>query len=162
MKIDIRQANENDKDGIWEVLSTAVEQGNFCIYSYDMSYDDIMNHWQQPNHDIFVATSDKDGIIGTFYLKPLEVGLSNHVVTGDFIVLGNDKSRGAMREMGNVAIREATNQGYSSFLIKAIQHNRRVLKVFSELGFHVTGTIPRAYRNKNGRFLAFVLLIRSL
>jgi hypothetical protein len=33
MKIDIRQANAADKDGIWKVLSAAVEDGNSCVYS---------------------------------------------------------------------------------------------------------------------------------
>ena len=162
MKIDIRQANENDKDGIWNVLSTAVENGNACTYSYEMSYDDILNHWNNKIHQVYVATNEEEEIVGTFYLKPLEVGLSNHVVTGDFVVLGNEKSRGAMRTMAYKAIEEAANQGYSSFFLKVIQHNRRALKVFNQVKFHVTGSIPRAYRNPQGRFLAFVLLIRGL
>ncbi len=161
MKIDIKAANDSDKDGIWKVLSQAVEYGNACIYSYDMSYDDIMNHWFDEKNEVFVAIVEEE-IVGSFYLKSLNVGLSNHVATGDFIVLGNDKSRGAMRLMVQIAIQKALKKGFSSISVTVIQQNRRALRAFNQNGFHVTGSIPRAYKLPNGRYSAFVALIRAL
>lgn len=162
MKIDIRQANETDEKGIWKVLSAAVEYGNTCLYSYDMSYEDILAHWQNPKHQVFVAVNEESEIVGTFYLKPFEAGLSNHVLTGDFLELGNDKSRGSMRAMANAAINQASKQGFASMYLKVIQHNRKTLRVLNQLGFQVTGSIPRAYRSPQGRSLAYVLLIRTI
>lgn len=161
MKIDIRTANESDKDGIWEVLSESVEQGNACIYSYDMNYEEIMNHWFNENNNVFVAIVEEQ-IVGSFYIKPFDVGLSNHVATGDFMVLGSDKSRGAMRLMVQTAIQKALTQGFNSMYVRAVQQNRRTLRAFNQNGFHVTGSIPRAFRTPNGRYTAFVTLIRAI
>jgi L-amino acid N-acyltransferase YncA len=161
MKIDIRTANELDKDGIWKVLSTAVEQGNACIYSYDMSFDDIMNHWFDKKNTVYVAEIENE-IVGTFYLKPLNIGLSNHVATGDFVVLGDDKSRGVMRNMVQIAIQKAFKSDFTSMYVTVIQQNRRALRAFNHNGFHVTGSIPRAIKTSNGRYSAFVTLIRAI
>ncbi len=162
MKIDIRQANETDKNDIWEVLCAAVEYGNTCLYSYEMSYEAILENWLQPSHEVFVAVNESGKIVGTFYLKQFEVGLANHIKTGDFIAYQEDKNRGVLRQMTQAAIEIATKQGYSAMYLKVIQHNRHALRTFSQLGFQVTGSIPRAYKSTQGRLLAFVLLIRTL
>lgn len=161
MKIDIRAANELDKDAIWKVLSAAVEQGTACVYSYDMSFEEIMNHWFDEKNDVYVAEIQNE-ILGSFYLKPLNVGLSNHVATGDFVVLGNDKSRGVMRNMVQNAVQKVFKKGFNAMYVTAIQQNKRALRAFNQNGFHVTGSIPRAFRMPNGRFAAFVTLIRAI
>jgi L-amino acid N-acyltransferase YncA len=161
-RIDIRPATEEDKDGIWQVLSTSVEYGNVCVYSYDMAFEDIMGDWLKPSHTVFVAESTEFGIVGTFYIKPFEIGLSSHVATGDFMAIAENESRGAMRMMVQSAVEQAGRRGFASFYVRTLQQNRRALRAFHQAGFHVTGSIPRAYRSPHGRFSAFVTLIRTL
>ena len=161
MKIDIRTANEMDRDGIWKVLSNAVEQENTCFYSYDMSFDEIMNHWLDKKNKVYVAEVENE-IIGSFYIKPFEVGLSNHIATGDFVILRSEKSRNAMRIMIQVAIQEALKNNFKGMYVKIIQQNRNALRAFNQNGFHVTGSIPRAFKMSNGRYAAFVCLTRAI
>lgn len=162
MKIDIRQANAEDKDGIWNVLSAAVEDGNACVYSYDMSYDDILNDWFKPIRQVFVAENEEKEIVGTFHLSPLDVGLSNHIVVADFLAFSNYKGRNVLRTMAQVALETAKNQGFTAMYIKVVQHNKDEMWVYNQLNFHVTGSIPRAYRTAQGRFAALVMMIRTI
>ena len=162
MKIDIRQANIDDKDGIWKVLSAAVEEGNSCVYSYDMSYDDILDDWLKSTNQVFVATNEENEIVGTFYIKALDVGLASHIVTADFLAFNNYKGRGVFREMIQSAIDKSNRQGFTAMYIKVVQHNREAMRNYNQSNFHVTGSIPRAYRNPQGRFSAFVMMIRTI
>ena len=161
MKIDIRQANIEDKNGIWKVLSAAVEEGNSCVYSYDMSYDAILDDWLKPTNQVFVATNEEE-IVGTFYISALDVGLASHVVTADFLRFNNYKGRGISREMVQFTIDKARKQGFTAMYVKVVQHNREAMRLYNQFNFHVTGSIPRAYRNPQGRFSAFVMMIRTI
>jgi L-amino acid N-acyltransferase YncA len=162
MKIDIRQANAADKDGIWKVLSAAVEDGNSCVYSYDMSYDDIINDWFKWNRQVFVAENEEQEIVGTFHISPLDTGLASHVVVADFLVFSNYKGRNVLRVMVQSALDTAKSQGFVAMYLKVVQHHKDEMRVYNQLNFHVTGSIPRAYRNSQGRFSAFVMMIRTI
>lgn len=162
MKIDIRQANTADKDGIWNVLSAAVEDGNSCVYSYNMSYDDIINDWFKPSRQVFVAENEEKEIVGTFHLSPFDVGLASHIVVADFLAFSNYKGRNVLRTMVQSALDTAKSQGFTAMYLKVVQHNKDEMWVYNQLNFHVTGSIPRAYRNPQGRFSAFVMMIRTI
>jgi|AntRauTorckE5430_2_1112549.scaffolds.fasta_scaffold36467_2 hypothetical protein len=162
MKIDIRQANTADKDGIWKVLSAAVEDGNSCVYSYDMSYDNILNDWFKSENQVFVAENEEQEIVGTFHISPFAVGLASHIVVGDFLAFSNYRGRNVLRTMIQTALETTKKQGFTAMYIKVVQHNKDEMRVYNQLNFHVTGSIPRAYRNPQGRFSAFVMMIRTI
>lgn len=68
--------------------------------------------------------------------------------------------------IGTLLLRGAQNAartaGYEQMELTVVTENRPALRLYEKAGFAVTGTLPRAYKNKAGRYYDFYFMTCAL
>ena len=157
-----RLANPTDLNPLWEIIRPIIRKGGTYVFSPDSSEEEMMEYWMGKDKSTYVAEMDGK-IVGTFYLKPNQPGLGNHVCNAGFMVDEKESGKGIGRKMGLFALAEAKKAGYLAMQFNfVISTNQPAVKLWQSLGFDIIGEIPEAYRHpEKGLVGAYVMYRRS-
>ena len=158
-----RLANPTDLNALWEIIRPIIRKGGTYVFSPDSSEKEMMEYWMGTDKSTFVAEMD-GRIVGTFYLKPNQPGLGNHVCNAGFMVDEKESGKGIGKQMGLFALEEAKKSGYLAMQFNfVISTNQAAVKLWLSLGFDIIGEIPEAYRHpEKGLVGAYVMYKRKL
>jgi GNAT superfamily N-acetyltransferase len=132
------------------------------VFSPDSSEQEMMEYWMGTDKSTFVAEMDGK-IVGTFYLKPNQPGLGNHVCNAGFMVDEKESGKGIGRQMGLFALAEAKKGGYLAMQFNfVISTNQAAVKLWLSLGFNIIGEIPEAYRHPEKRLVGVYVMYRRV
>lgn len=156
-----RLANPTDLNALWEIIRPIIRKGGTYVFSPDSSEKEMMAFWMGKDKSTFVAEMDGK-IVGTFYLKPNQPGLGNHVCNAGFMVDEKESGKGIGRQMGLFALAEAKKAGFLAMQFNyVISTNQTAVKLWQSLGFDIIGEIPEAYRHpEKGLVGAYVMYRR--
>ena len=89
----IRLARHDDRDAIWRILRPTIRAGETYALPSDLSEADAIAYWMVPDRETFVA--EEDGLIlGTYYLRPNQLGGGAHVANCGYMTAPEATGRG--------------------------------------------------------------------
>ena len=161
-KLEFRLAKPQDRKALWEIIRPIIRKGGTYVFSPDISEQEMMDYWMNPDKSTFVAEIDGK-IVGTFYLKPNQPGLGNHVCNAGFMVDEMESGKGIGRQMGLFALEEAKKSGYTAMQFNfVVSANQAAVKLWQSLGFDIIGEIPEAYRHPEKGLVGVYVMYRKL
>src|SRR5690349_24264350 len=94
----IRAATNADHDAIWEIFHEIVSAGDTYALDPKMSREEALAYWFRAGTHTYVA--EKDGrVVGTYILKPNQLGSGSHVANAAFMVASDAQGTGVGRTM---------------------------------------------------------------
>ena len=156
--IEIRQADDQDFEAIWEIFHEVVSRGD--TYAFDPNTNKMEAHkiWLETPTATYIAT-ENDQIVGTYYIKPNFAGPGSHVCNAGFMVHPSARGKGVGKAMGQHALTAAKTLGFSAMQFNMVVNTNTVaVNLWKSLGFSIVGTIPKAFNHKELGFVdAFVM-----
>jgi ribosomal protein S18 acetylase RimI-like enzyme len=156
--IEIRKANVEDKDQIWEIIKEVISKGDTYTFDPNTPKATMLNYWYGPDRYTYVAT-DKGKIVGTFMIRDNQPGLGAHIANGAYMVSEVAAGKGIGKKMGQFSLAEAKRLGYMAMQFNiVIKSNTRAVNLWQNLGFKIIGEIPDAFNHtENGMTNAYVM-----
>jgi len=77
----IRPFEENDWDGTWQIIVPVFQTGETYPYSPDITENEAHRVWIEAPSATYVAVSENDEILGTYYIKKTSPVLVHTFVT---------------------------------------------------------------------------------
>ena len=157
-----RRASDADFDAIWEIFYEVVQGGDTYPFAPETTKEEAYQIWMQTPTAAYVALAETQ-IIGTYYLKPNQVGLGSHVCHAGYMVKGQARGQGVGRAMGLHSLEEARQLGFRAMQFNlVVATNQPAVKLWQELGFSVIGTLPRAFNHRRLGFVDALIMYQLL
>jgi L-amino acid N-acyltransferase YncA len=158
----IRDAQDSDRDAIWEIFRATVAPGDAFVYDPNTQREEAMAYWFADGTRTYVAETD-GRILGSYILRANRPGLGNHVANAGFMVDPASRGSGVGRAMGEHALSEARRLGYRAMQFNfVISTNESAVHLWQQLGFKIVGTLPGAFRHARNGFVDAYVMFRLL
>ena len=158
----LRPAVPADWPGIWRIFHAVVSAGDTYAWSPDTTEDEARELWIAPPRRTFVAEI-ADSIVGTYFYKPNQPGLGDHVANAGFMVAPDTAGRGVGRAMGAHALDEASRAGFQAMQFNfVVSTNARAVALWQSLGFEIVGRNPAAFRHPSAGLVDSYVMYRRL
>jgi ribosomal protein S18 acetylase RimI-like enzyme len=158
----IRAATGNDRDAIWKIFQTTVAAGDAFVFDANTSREKALGYWCAGDVATFVAEQNGK-VLGSYILRANQPGLGDHVANAGFMVDLDARGLGVGRAMGEHCLDEARRRGYRAMQFNfVVSTNESAVHLWRELGFHIVGTLPGAFRHAQKGFVDVYVMFRSL
>ena len=112
--------------------------------------------------DTFVAV-EKNEIVGTYFIKPNQPGLGDHIANCGYMVAPDHRGQGIGKLLCEHSIRFAKEQGYSGIQFNfVVSTNASAINLWLKLGFEIIGTTPNGFRHVDRGFVDTYILYKAL
>jgi ribosomal protein S18 acetylase RimI-like enzyme len=143
----IRRANDTDHKGIWEIFSSVISTGDTYAFSPDTPESLLKVYWFADSMDTFVAVENNE-IVGTYFIKPNQPGLGNHIANCGYMVSPKHRGIGVGQQMCEHSMSFAKENGYYGIQFNiVVSTNEIAVKLWQKLGFRIVGTTPKGFRH---------------
>lgn len=144
--ITIRAATAEDWPKIWEILEPVFRAGETYPHPTDINKAQAHPLWMQPPYRPYVAVDESGHVLGTYYLKPNQIGQGAHVCNAGYAVGEAARGRGIARTMCEHSQDEACRLGYRAMQFNlVVSTNHVAVRLWNRLGFATVGTLPGAF-----------------
>ena len=144
----IRKAVEADFDAIWRIFHQVVQQGDTYTFAPETTREQAQAIWMSKDHTTYVACVD-DQLVGTYILRPNQLGLGSHVANAGYMVGVEGRGKGVGRAMCEHSIEEARKTGFHAMQFNmVVSTNEPAVTLWKKLGFSIVGTLPQAFRHR--------------
>ena len=160
--MNLRQANKADEDAIWDIFHAVIAPGDTYVFDPEMSREEALAYWFRADMRTYVA--EKNGrVVGTYILKPNQLGSGSHVANAAFMVASEAQGTGVGRTMAEHCLNEARRIGFRAMQFNyVISTNTPAIRLWQELGFEIVGTLPGAFRHPQKKYIDVYVMYRSL
>jgi predicted N-acetyltransferase YhbS len=157
--IEIRLFQEKDWPAVWQVIEPVFRAGETYPYARDISEGEAYKLWVSIPTATYIAVDQEGIILGSYYIKPNQIGLGDHICNCGYIVAENARGQGIASQMCEHSQREAVTQGFRAMQFNyVVSTNGSAVHLWKKLGFDVIGTIPEAFRHPlHGYVDAFIM-----
>jgi GNAT superfamily N-acetyltransferase len=147
MALIIERASSPDVfEYIWPFFKDIVAAGDTYLYPMTCTYEQGKHFWMPEQGSTYLARQNND-VVGSFYLKPNQPGLGDHVANAGYMVNPAIFGKGIGRAMGEFSIEEARKLGYKAMQFNAVvSTNTYAVRLWESLGFSIVGTSPQSFR----------------
>ena len=160
--ITIRQATKADWEIIWPLVKDVLSTGETYSYSPSTSKSEAFQIWMQNTQITFVALREGRAV-GTYYLKPNQPGLGNHICNAGYMVSNKARGRGIGRQLCLHSLAEAKRLSYTGMQFNfVVSTNVMAISLWHDLGFEIIGRIPRAFRHKSEGLVDALIMYQDL
>ena len=158
----IRLARHDDRDAIWRILQPTIRAGETLALPADMSEADALAHWTGPDREAFVA--EEGGVVlGTYYLRPNQLGGGSHVANGGYVTAPEATGRGVARRMCEHSLQRARERGFRAMQFNfVVATNERAVRLWQGLGFETVGRLPLAFLHPRHGYTDALVMFRAL
>jgi L-amino acid N-acyltransferase YncA len=157
----IRPATPDDFAVIWAIFQAVVAAGDTFAFTAATTREQFAALWLNPPAHAYVALRE-GRVAGSYYLKPNQPGLGDHVANGGYMVDPAARGGGVGRAMGAHSIDEARRLGFSAMQFNFVVASNPAVKLWQELGFAIVGTVSGAFRHARLGPTAIHLMHRAL
>jgi ribosomal protein S18 acetylase RimI-like enzyme len=158
----IRSAAGSDGDAIWNIFHEIVVVGDTYAFDPGMSREEALAFWFRADTQTYVAEKD-GGVVGTYILRPNQLGPGSHVANAAFLVGSNAQGLGVGRKMGEHCLTEARRLGFRAMQFNfVVSTNISAIHLWQKLGFKIVGTLPGAFRHPKTGYVDVYVMFRSL
>jgi len=153
----IRKAEASDRNAVWEIIRDVITGGDTYVFDPEIPRDEMLEYWFSPEKHVYVATDTKgsagghanEAILGTFWLKPNQPGLGDHVCNAAYMVSPAAHGKGIGRQMAEFSLEEARRLGFTAMQFNfVVASNTAAVRLWQSVGMEIIGTIPNAFRHK--------------
>lgn len=160
--MEIRAATRADRDAIWKIFHEILAAGDTYALDPKMSREDALAYWFRADTQTYVA--EKNGtVVGTYILRPNQLGPGSHVANAAFIAASNAQGSGVGRAMAEHCLAEARQMGFRAMQFNfVVSTNAPGIHLWKQLGFKIVGTLPGAFRHPEKGYVDVHVMYRSL
>jgi ribosomal protein S18 acetylase RimI-like enzyme len=160
--IEIREYREADWPFIWPILEAIIRRGDSYAFSPDMTEAETHRIWIESTSAVFVAAIDGE-IVGTYYFKPNQPCLGDHICTGGYAVSEQARRKGVASAMCEHSQQAAIARGFRAMQYNfVVSTNDSAVRLWKKHGFEVIGTIPEAFRHPTQSFVDVFIMYKKL
>jgi L-amino acid N-acyltransferase YncA len=160
--IHIREYRESDWPSIWPILNAIIRRGDSYAFSPDTTEAETHRIWIESTSAVFVASID-DQIVGTYYIKPNQPCLGDHVANGGYAVAEQARSKGIASAMCEDSQQRAIAIGFRAMQYNfVVSSNDSAVRLWKKHGFDVIGIIPEAFRHPTRSFVDAFIMYKKL
>ncbi len=158
----IRSADGNDAAAIWAILEPVIRAGQTYALPPDMTREDALAYWLGADRQTLVAEDD-NRIVGTYYLKPNQLGGGAHVANCGYITARGGEGRGIARRMCLDSLQRARAHGFRGMQFNfVVETNTRAIQLWLSLGFEIVGRLPSAFKHPHNGYTDALIMYRPL
>ena len=160
--MEIRAATRADRDAIWKIFHEILAAGDTYALDPKMSREDALAYWFRADTQTYVA--EKDGtVVGTYILRPNQLGPGSHIANAAFIVASNAQGSGVGRAMAEHCLAEEGRMGFRAMQFNfVVSTNTSAIHLWKQLGFKIVGTLPGAFRHPEKGYVDVHVMYRLL
>ena len=141
----IRPATAADETAIWEILEPVIRAGETYALPRDMDRAAALDLWLHRPAACYVVEVE-GRVLGTYYLKPNQLGAGAHVANAGYVVAAAGQGRGLARRMCAHSLEEARARGFRAMQFNfVIETNAVAVGLWQTMGFTILATIPEAF-----------------
>lgn len=160
--VTIRNAAAADQPAIWQIIEAVIVGGDTYVFEPGSSEDEMLAWWFSPEKHVYVA-EDGGVVLGTYWLKPNQPGLGDHVCNAAYMVSPTAQGRGIGRLMADHSLNEARSLGFTAMQFNfVVASNTAAVRLWQSIGMEIIGTIPDAFRHKNLGLTDAFIMYRNL
>jgi L-amino acid N-acyltransferase YncA len=158
----IRPAMNADHDAIWNIFHEILVAGDTYAFDPQMPREEALAYWFRAETHTYVAEED-GGIVGTYILRPNQLGPGSHVANAAFMVAADAQASGVGRRMAEHCLSEARRIGFRAMQFNfVVSTNMRAIHLWKQLGFKIVGTLPGVFRHPEKGYVDVYVMFRSL
>jgi L-amino acid N-acyltransferase YncA len=160
----IRKADtEKDYDSVWEIFSNVIKTADTYVFDPDTPKESLTRLWFADNMDTFVAVDNEGSILGTYFIKPNQIDLGNHIANCGYMVSPLHQGRGVGQQMCEHSIAFAREKGYVGIQSNiVVSTNIHAVKLWKKYGFEIIGTTPKGFRHKELGLVDTYIMFKQL
>jgi ribosomal protein S18 acetylase RimI-like enzyme len=160
--VEIRPYRASDWQTLWPLLRATFQAGDTYVFAPESTEQEIHRAWIETPARIFVAC-DGGGLLGTYFIKPNQVGLGSHVSNCGYIVSPIAQGRGIASLMCAHSQAEAVAMGFRAMQFNmVVSTNERAVRLWQHLGFTIIGRLPGAFRHQQLGFVDGLVMYKQL
>jgi L-amino acid N-acyltransferase YncA len=160
--MEIRAASQRDHDAIWEIFSNVIQTGDTYVFDPNTPKSDLEKNWLAPYMLTFVMADDEK-ILGTYFLKPNQIDLGNHIANCGYMVHPDAQGKGVGKLLCQHSIETATKLGYLAIQFNiVVSTNIAAVKLWQKTGFSIIGTTPNGFRHQQLGLVDTYIMYRAL
>jgi L-amino acid N-acyltransferase YncA len=160
--MEIRAASQQDYDAIWEIFSNVIQTGDTYVFDPNTPKSDLEKNWLAPSMHTFVM-ADGEKILGTYFLKPNQIDLGNHIANCGYMVHPDAQGKGVGKLLCQHSIETATKLGYLAIQFNiVVSTNVAAVKLWQKNGFSIIGTTPNGFRHQQLGLVDTYMMYRAL
>ncbi len=145
--IEIRAAEPNDADAIWQILEPIIRAGEVFALSRDMSRDDALAFWCAPDNESLCAVENKQ-VLGAAYLKENPLKRGRQTANAGYAIANSAEGRGIARTLCLYTLERAKELGYETMQFNyVVSSNSRAVRLWQSLGFEVIDVLPMDFQH---------------
>ena len=145
----IRKAEESDFDSIWQIFHQVVEHGDTYTYDPKTTKEQAHSIWMSDAVTTTYVACLNGKVVGTYILKPNQVGLGSHVANAGYMVRADCFGQGIGRAMCEHSLEEARKAGFLAMQFNmVVSTNVAAVALWKNMGFSIVGAIPKAFRHE--------------
>lgn len=158
----IRPLRDEDWPRVWPLLQATFAAGDTYTFPPDSGEAEIRKAWVELPLATFVAV-DGDTLLGTYFIKPNQPGLGDHVANCGYVVSPAAASRGIATAMCEHSQAWAKSHGFRAMQFNfVVSTNERAVRLWQKLGFEIVGTLPGVFRHRTLGFVDAFVMYKSL
>lgn len=148
MPVEIRKANLEDHDDLFEAFARIVNAGEGFPQQAPLTRADFDEYWIEHTTGVYVA---KFGgyLVGASYIKPNFVGRAAHIANVGYFVLPAYRGTGSGRALVEHSLGEARRLGFDAMQFNLVFESNPARSMYARLGFVEVGRIPRAVEGED-------------
>ena len=160
--INIRQATNDDRQAIWQILEPIIRVGETYTLPPAMDESAALAYWFAPEHEVFVAEAGGQ-VLGTYYMRPNQRGGGAHVANCGYMTAPASTGRGVARTMCAHSLEHARSRGYRAMQFNfVIVTNERAVRLWESFGFATVGRLPRAFLHPRHGYVDALVMYKEL
>lgn len=158
----IRPATDADFDQIWSIFHAVVSAGDTYTYPRDTSKDQAYQYWMAAPQVTLVVEEDGH-ILGTYYIKPNQLGGGAHVCNCGYMVSPQARGRGLASAMCEHSQQLARELGFRAMQFNfVVASNTTAVALWSKLGFETLARLPEAFLHPNLGYVDALVMHKHL
>ena len=160
--IDIRTADDRDREAIWRVLEPVIRAGETYTLPREMDRDEALAYWFREGNDVFVA-EEAGPVLGTYFLRANQPGAGSHVANCGYMTAPAAQGRGVARAMLAHSLDLARERGFRAMQFNfVVSSNERAVQTWLANGFEIVGRLPDAFHHPMRGLVDALVLYRRL
>ena len=145
--MNIREATDNDFDGIWPIFNEIVSAGETYAYPPETTKEEAFQLWMRLPRKTYVV-EDNNQILGTYYIKTNQGGPGSHVCNCGYMVSLKARGKGLATAMCEHSKKVAKELGYKAMQFNFVaSSNEGAIRLWRKLGFETVGRLPKAFNH---------------
>ncbi len=143
----IRKATKEDYEPVWEIFRDIIKTGDTYTFLPTTPKSELKKYWFADSMTTFVA-EDAGKIVGTYFIKPNQIGLGNHIANCGYMINPNEQGKGIGKKLCEHSLNFAKQSGYLAMQFNiVVSTNIGAVKLWEKFGFKIIGTTPKGFRH---------------